>query len=62
MRFRQRTQNVSSITWWISLILLILAVLMNFGILRIPFISTFSFWIAVASSAILLIATRIRAL
>lgn len=62
MRFRQRTQNVSGITWWVALILLILAVLLNFGILRIPVIGAFSFWIAVVSSALLLIATRIRAL
>ncbi|MCL4416926.1 MAG: hypothetical protein M1365_09545 [Actinobacteria bacterium] len=64
MRFGQRTRthNVNGITWWIALILLILAVLLNFNIIRIPVISEFSFWIAVASSALLLIATRIRAL
>jgi len=62
MRFKQRTYNVNGITWWIALILLILAVLLNFGILRLPVISGFSFWIAVISSALLLIATRIRAL
>lgn len=62
MRFKQRTYNVNGITWWIALILLILAVLLNFGILRLPVISGLSFWIAVTSSALILIATRIRAL
>lgn len=62
MRFRHRSYPVGGIVWWISLILLVLAILLNFRVLRIPVISGFSFWIAVISSALLLLATRIRAL
>lgn len=59
---RKKSYPVSMVTWWIALVLIVLAIISNFGILRIPVISGFSFWMAVISSGLLLIATRIKAL
>jgi len=57
---KKRTYPVYNITWWIALALVALALITSFGIIRIPVIS--GFWLAVASSVLLLVATRIKAL
>lgn len=59
---KKRTYPVNVLTWWIALALVVLALIVNFGVIRIPVISGYSFWLAVASSVLLLVATRIRAL
>lgn len=57
---KKRTYPVYNITWWIALALVVLALIVNFGVINISVIS--GFWLAVASSVLLLIATRIKAL
>lgn len=49
-----------NITWWIALILAVLGIIFNF--VSVPFLSLISFWLVVASAALLLLATRIKAL
>jgi hypothetical protein len=58
-----RNFNLSApknITWWIALILAVLGVIGKF--VNVQFLSEFSFWLILASAALLLIATRFRAL
>ncbi len=57
---KKRTYPVYVLTWWIALALIVLALIANYGIVNIPIIS--GFWLAVASSVLLLVATRIKAL
>ena len=49
-----------NITWWIALILAVLGIIGNFA--SVPFLSQFSFWLVVASAALLLLATRVKGL
>lgn len=49
------------ITWWISLILTVISVIMELGI-RIPVIHRYSFALIAIAAVLLLVATRIKAL
>jgi len=49
-----------NITWWIALILAVLGVIFHF--VDFPFLSQASFWLVVASAALLLLATRVKGL
>lgn len=49
-----------NITWWIALILVVLAVLGT--LVTIPVISGLAFWLAVISAVLLLIATMVKGL
>ena len=47
-----------NITWWIALILAVLGIIFHF----VGSLSQFSFWLVVASAALLLLATRVKGL
>ena len=49
-----------NITWWIALILAVLGIIGNFA--SVPFLSQYSFWLVLASAALLLFATRVKGL
>jgi len=61
---RSRTSSSASapknITWWIALILGVAGIIFHF--VSVEPLSKFSFWMVVASAALLLLATRIREL
>jgi hypothetical protein len=50
------------VTWWVSLVLLVLGVLMYIRVLAIPALSPYTFWIVVIGLIIMLLATRLRGL
>ena len=47
-----------NIIWWIGLILAVLGIIGHFA----PFLSQFSFWFVLASSVLLLLATKLKGL
>jgi hypothetical protein len=58
---RSRSSNSSApknITWWIALILAVAGIIFHF--VSVQPLSKFSFWMVVASAALLLIATRFK--
>ena len=58
---RRSSNNPSAplnITWWIALILAVVGIIMYF----IGSVSQYSFWPALVSAALLLIATRVKGL
>ena len=48
--------------WWLAFTLLVLAILVNLDIIQFAPLSAYGFWLAGFSSAILLLATRLRGL
>ncbi len=50
------------VTWWVSLVLLVLGVLMYVRVLVIPALNPYTFWIVVVGLIIMLLATRLRGL
>jgi hypothetical protein len=59
---RKKTYAVSLVTWWIALILAVVALITYMGVLVLPLISAYSFWLAFASAVLLLVANRIKTL
>jgi hypothetical protein len=49
-----------NITWWIALILAVLGIIFHF--VSVPILTLISFWLVVASAALLLLATRFKGL
>ena len=49
-----------NITWWIALILAVAGIIFHF--VSVQPLSQFSFWMVLASAALLLIATRVKGL
>ena len=58
MRHSSRFSAPKNITWWIALILAVLGIIFHF--VSVQPLSQFSFWMIVASAALLLIATTFR--
>ncbi len=50
------------ITWWISLICLIVGVLLALGVLVLPALAPYTFWIVAFGLLLMLLATRLRGL
>jgi len=50
------------ITWWISLICLVVGVLLYVRVLVLPALSPYSFWIVAVGLALMLLATKLRGL
>jgi amino acid transporter len=51
-----------AITWWISLVLCILAVLMALGFVSIHVLGIYTAWVPIAGLVLMLVATRLRGL
>ena len=50
------------VVWWLAFALLVLAILVDLNFIQVDALSAYGFWLAVLSSAILLLATRLRGL
>jgi len=50
------------ITWWISLICLVVGVLLALRVLALAALAPYSFWIVVVGLVLMLLATRLRGL
>ncbi|MBM4327583.1 MAG: hypothetical protein FJ118_10520 [Deltaproteobacteria bacterium] len=51
-----------AITWWISLVLCIFAVLIALRLVSIPVLAGYTGWVAIVGLVLMLVATRIRGL
>lgn len=57
-----RVSPPKTIVWWLAFTLLVLAILINLDFISFAAMTGYGFWLAALSSAILLLATRLRGL
>jgi predicted RND superfamily exporter protein len=55
-----RLSPPTTAVWWVSLILVVLAILLQLGVVMISGITQYAFWIVVLVAFLLLVATRVE--